>query len=82
MPTTFMSRKHNDDICKFCHDVFGFDGTIEESSREIVKMFENLGIPLYFDSKVTGQPAASIPCETELSKEEVLSLISSIILKD
>lgn len=77
-----MSRKHHDDISKFCHDAFGFDGTIEESSRKIVKLFENLGIPMYFDGKATVQQAASIPCETELSKEEILSLISSIIRKD
>lgn len=74
-----MSRNHHDDISKFCHDAFGFNGTIERSSEKIIELFESLGIPMYFEGDVTGQQITSIPCDTELSKDDVLSLISSTI---
>ncbi len=37
---------------------------------------------MYFDGNVTEGQVSCIPCDTELTKEEVYSLITSIIRKD
>lgn len=73
-----MGRRHGDDIRRYYLDAFGFDGTIEESSRRLVEIFEGLGIPMYFDAKVTRDEILSIPCDTELGKDEICSLIESL----
>lgn len=74
-----MGKYHADDIKKYFKDAFGFDGTIEESSEKIVKMFESLGVGMFFEGSVTEELVSGIPCETELSKDEVFSLVSSIL---
>lgn len=74
-----MGRKHHDDVLKFYHDAFGFDGNIEDSSDKLIKLFEDLGVRMYFDGVVTAEEVSASPCETELSNDEVFSLISSIL---
>lgn len=74
-----MGKHHADDIRKFYHDAFGFDSSIEESSRKLVELFEGLGVEMYYDGKITREQVDAIPCHTELSKEEVFDIINSLI---
>ena len=74
-----MGKHHADDIRKYYHDAFGFDSSIEESSRKLVKLFEGLGVEMYYDGKITREQVDAIPCHTELSKEEVFDIINSLI---
>lgn len=74
-----MGKHHADDIRKFYHDAFGFDSSIEESSRKLVELFEGLGVEMYYDGKITREQVDAITCHTELSKEEVFDIINSLI---
>lgn len=74
-----MGKHHADDIRKYYHDAFGFDSSIEESSRKLVELFEGLGVEMYYDGKITREQVDAIPSHTELSKEEVFDIINSLI---
>lgn len=74
-----MGKHHADDIRKYYHDAFGFDSSIEESSRKLVELFEDFGVEMYYDGKITREQVDAIPCHTELSKEEVFDIINSLI---
>lgn len=76
-----MGRHHGDEIRKYYIDAFGFDGSIEDSSEKLTRLFENLGVSMFFNGHVAEKQVLDIPCETELTKEEVLSLINSLIRK-
>ena len=73
-----MGRHHADDIVKYFHDAFGFDSSIEESSRRLAEMFAGLGADMYFDGTVTREQVDGIPCDTELDGNEVFEMISSM----
>lgn len=47
-----MGKHHADDIRKYYHDAFGFDSSIEESSRKLVELFEDFGVEMYYDGKL------------------------------
>lgn len=77
-----MGRHHGDDIREFYRDAFCFNGTIEDSSEKLVRMFEDLGVEMYFDGSFTETQVLEIPCETELSEEEILALLASVTRKE
>lgn len=75
-----MGRHHAEDIRKYYRDAFGFDhASIEESSQALVDLFASLGIKMYFSGTVTGEQVKAIPCQTELSDEEVFEIISATL---
>lgn len=74
-----MGRRHAEEIGKYYRDAFGFDSSIEESSRKLVELFEGFGVEMYYDGKITREQVDAIPCHTELSKEEVFDIINSLI---
>lgn len=76
---TAMSRRHGDDICRYYHDAFGFDGTAEESERRLTELFEEFGIPMYFEATVSRDEILRIPCESELDESETVNLIKSLL---
>lgn len=76
-----MGKIHSNDIKKYYHDVFGFNGTIEESSRKLVDLFAGFGVEMYYDATVTPEQIKAIPCETVLDKNEVLEIMKSITSK-
>lgn len=71
-----MGRYHADDVRRFFHDAFGYDGPIAESSERLRKMFEGLGIDMSFDRHITKEEIAGIPCDTELTQDDVFEIIS------
>lgn len=77
---TVMGRHHAGDIRKYLRDAFGLDHTsIEESSQALVELFASLGIKMYFDGAVTREQVKAIPCQTELSDEEVYEIINATL---
>lgn len=73
-----MGKHHEADIMQFCLDAFGFDSTIAESSRRLVRLFEDFGIDMYYDGAATADQIKAIPCDTELSEEEVAEIINEM----
>lgn len=74
-----MGKHHAEEIRNYYRDAFGFDGTIEDSTQKLMTLFAELGIPMYYEGTVSREAVDAIPCETELGKEEVFSIIKEMI---
>lgn len=74
-----MGKHYAEEIRNYYRDAFGFDGTIEDSTQKLMTLFAELGIPMYYEGTVSREAVDAIPCETELGKEEVFSIIKEMI---
>lgn len=74
-----MGKHHADDIRKYYLDAFGFDSSIEESSRKLIELFEGLGVEMYYDGKITREQVDGIPCDTELDENEIFEMMSALV---
>ena len=74
-----MGRYHADDIKKYYLDAFGFDSSIEESSRKLLELFSGLGADMFYEGQITCEQVGSIPCQTELTPKEVFEIMNSLI---
>lgn len=74
-----MGKYHADDIKKYYHDAFGFDWSVEKSSRKLIELFSALGADMYYDGTITREQVDNIPCETELDGNEVFDLMNALI---
>lgn len=74
-----MGRHHGEDIRKYYMDAFGYDKSIEESSKELTTLFESFGVDMYFDGDITRKQVDSVPCHTELSADEVFDMMQSLV---
>lgn len=75
-----MGKHHADDIEKYFSEVYGYDGSIKKSTDKLIELFESFGVPMYYDGKITPEQVAAIPCETELSDDEVYGIIKSMLI--
>lgn len=48
-----MAKYHAADIHSYFRDAFGYEGSIEESADQMLRLFAQLGIDMYFDGKVS-----------------------------
>lgn len=76
-----MGKIHLDDIKNYYRDAFGFNGTIEESSRKLIELFVRFGVEMYYDATVTQEQIKAIPCETVLDENEIFEIMKSITSK-
>lgn len=76
-----MGRHHEEDIRKYFLDAFGFDSSIEEASSKLTELFASFGVPMWYDGEVSREQVDAIPCETELSKEEVFEMMNAVMHK-
>lgn len=74
-----MGRCHAEEIRKYYRDAFGFDSSIEESSQKLIELFAGLGAEMYYDGIITREQVDGVPCDTELSGDEVFSIMDSLI---
>ncbi len=74
-----MGKTHAKDIEKYFHDVFGFNTSIDESSRKLTELFASFGVPMYFEGAITREQVDAIPRHTELNEDDVFELMQSII---
>ena len=74
-----MGKHHADDIKKYFRDAFGFDSSIEESSRKLIELFAALGVEMYYDGSVSEEQIKQIPYDTELNDTEVIEMITEMI---
>lgn len=76
-----MGRYYEEDIRKYFLDAFGFDSSIEESSHKLTELFTSFGVPMWYDGAVSREQVDAVPCQAELSKEEVFEIINDLIRK-
>lgn len=74
-----MGRHHSEDIRRYFFDAFGFDSSIEESSRKLTELFASFGVPMYYEAEVSREQVDAVPCETELGKEEIFEIINDLM---
>lgn len=74
-----VARRHAEDVQKYLSDAFGLNGTVEESCKWLIEQFSEMGAEMYFKGDVSDESILSIPCESELSQEEVLALTRSLM---
>lgn len=74
-----MGKHHPEEVGKYYLDAFGFDSSIEDSSRKLAELFSGLGVEMSYNGQITCEQVDAIPCHTELSKEEVFGIINSLI---
>lgn len=74
-----MGKHHADDIKKYFRDAFGFDSSIEESSRKLIELFAGLGVEMYYNGNVSEEQIKQIPYDTELNDTEVIEMITEMI---
>ena len=76
-----MGKHHKEDVRKYYLDVFGFDSSIEESSRKLVALFSDFGVDMYYDGIINREQVGCIPCDTELDENEIFEMINGLIRK-
>ena len=74
-----MAKYHDADIHCCFKDVFGYEGNIEESTNNMIKLFEALGIDMYFDGEVSEEAIKDIDISTLLSADEVVEIIGGCL---
>lgn len=74
-----MGNHHAEEIRNYYRDAFGFEGAIEGSTQKLLTLFTELGIPMYYEGAVSREQVDNIPCETELSKEEIFDMMQALI---
>lgn len=74
-----MGRRHAYDIGKYYHDAFGFDSSVEESSRKLIELFSSLGADMYYNGQISREQVDSIPCQTELDSDEIFEMMNALI---
>ncbi len=72
-----MSTYHEKDILKYYKDVLGYDGKIEEYTNKLTALFEEVGISMVFNERITSTDISEIDVETSLSNNELEQILSA-----
>lgn len=70
-----MAVYHQEDIKKYFYDAFGYDGDISESVDLMIKLFEEIGVDMYFDGKVSREEFSKIKSGSCLNQNELYDII-------
>ena len=74
-----MANYHEDDISRYFHDAFGYDGSVAESVNKMVNFFTALGVDVYFDGEISEQAIKKIDISTTLSSNEITDMMASCL---
>lgn len=55
---------------------FGLEGDMASCEQQLVKLFESLGVPMYFEGEASQASIADIDFSTSLSIDEVKQIIN------
>ncbi len=70
-----MAAYHEDDVCGYFKDAFGFEGDIAESVDKMVALFTELGVDMYFDGSADEEQIRKIPVDSVLSMNRRVRMI-------
>ncbi len=74
-----MAKYHDSDIRRYFKDVFGYEGSIEESVDKMTGLFAELGVDMYFDGEVSMETVKEIDISTRLSVDEVINVVKNCL---
>lgn len=72
-----MAAYHEADVRQYLHDVYGFTGNVADTVQQVVDLYENLGVPMYFSGTLSAQACAAVQTHSRLSAEEIFSLLQA-----
>lgn len=70
-----MAVYHSEDIQRYFKDVFGYDGEISESADRMRKLFEEIGVDMYFHGSVSKESVSRIEIGSSLTPDEVYGIL-------
>ena len=70
-----MAAYHEEEICAYFKDAFGYEGNADESAEKMVALFEEMGIDMYFEGDVDETRICQIPIDSVLNQDEVIRMI-------
>ena len=70
-----MAAYHEDDICDYFKDAFGYEGDIAESADKMVALFTELGVDMYFNGTADEAHIRQVSVDTALSMDERIRMI-------
>lgn len=70
-----MAAYHEEEICVYFKDAFGYEGNVEESAERMVAFFEEMGIDMYFDGDVDEIHISQIPIDSLLNEDEMIQMV-------
>lgn len=74
-----MAKYHDTDIRRYFKDVFGYEGSIEESADNMTGLFGELGVDMYFDGEVSAKAIKGIDISTMFSMDEVTGIVKECL---
>ena len=77
-----LSTSHEEELKAYFNDVYGFNGSIENSVTKLIEIFESFGLDMYFHSDISDERIREIINEDNcggLDFETVFKLIKSCI---
>lgn len=80
-----LSKEHSEELEAYFKDVYGFEGSIEDSVSKLIGIFESFGLDMYFNSNISDEDIKKSIDESNsggLDLETALNLIKSCIKKD
>lgn len=70
-----MAAYHEEEIRAYFKDVFGYEGNVEESAEKMVKLFEEMGVDMYFEGDVDETRICQIPIDSILNQEDIIWMV-------
>ncbi len=70
-----MAKYHHEDIICYFNNVFDYQGTVEESVTQMIKIFEKMGVDMYFDGTVSKDEIKDIGISSGLSIDEIVDIV-------
>lgn len=77
-----LSTSHEKELKAYFKDVYGFEGSIEDSVSRLIKLFEGFGLDMYFHSDISDEEIKKVINKDNsggLDGDTVLNLIKSCI---
>lgn len=74
-----MGKYHEDDVRGFLRDAFGYEETLEEGCKKLVKLFADKGVDMHFDGTVSKELIRTIDISTSLSPKDLTTMIQDCI---
>lgn len=70
-----MAAYHRKDIEKYFYDAFGFDGDVSDSAEHMVKLFEDIGVPMHFEGEISKETVCQIATGSCLSSNAIYEIL-------
>lgn len=72
-----MAVYHEQDIRRYFSDVFDFGGNVDDSVEQMIRLFCEIGVDMYFHGTLSKEKCKAVPTDTMLDQEERFSIMAN-----